>query len=55
MIVGVLIAVVLMSTHLDPIVGLNAGFVALCINFAVTIAGSLATRGSTLAVSPELT
>lgn len=55
MIAGVLIAVVLMSTHLDPIVGLNAGFVALCINFAVTIAGSLATRGSTLAVSPELT
>jgi len=54
MMAGVLIAVVLMSTHLDPIVGLNAGFVALCINFAVTIAGSLATRASTAAVLAEL-
>jgi solute:Na+ symporter, SSS family len=41
MIVGVLSAVLLMSTHLDPIAGLNAGFVALCINFVVTIAVSL--------------
>jgi solute:Na+ symporter, SSS family len=54
MIAGVLIAVVLMSTHLDPIFGLNAGFVALCINFAVTIAASLATRASTAEVRPEL-
>jgi SSS family solute:Na+ symporter len=43
MIVGVLTAVLLMSTHLDPIAGLNAGFVALCVNFVVTIAGSLTT------------
>jgi solute:Na+ symporter, SSS family len=35
---GVLIAGLLMSTHLDPILGLNAGFVALCINFVITIA-----------------
>jgi SSS family solute:Na+ symporter len=54
MIAGVLIAVVLMSTHLDPIFGLNAGFVALCINFAVTIAASLATRAGTAEVLPEL-
>lgn len=54
MIAGVLIAVVLMSTHLDPIVGLNAGFVALCINFAATIAVSLATRADTAAAVPEL-
>jgi solute:Na+ symporter, SSS family len=53
MIMGVLVAVVLMSTHRDPIVGLNAGFVALCINFAVTIAVSLATRASTAEVLPE--
>ena len=53
MIVGVLVAVVLMSTHRDPIVGLNAGFVALCINFAVTIAVSLATRASAAEVLPE--
>jgi solute:Na+ symporter, SSS family len=54
MITGVLIAVVLMSTHLDPIVGLNAGFVALCINFAATIAASLATRADTAEAVPEL-
>ncbi|HUN72232.1 MAG TPA: sodium:solute symporter family protein [Steroidobacteraceae bacterium] len=41
-IVGTLSAIFLMSAHLDPIRGLNAGFVALCINFAVTIATSLA-------------
>lgn len=55
MIVGVLTAVLLMSTHLDPIIGLNAGFVALCLNFIVTIAASLATRASTSPVLPELT
>jgi SSS family solute:Na+ symporter len=53
MIVGVVIAVVLMSAHLDPIAGLNAGFVALCINFAVTIAASLATPARTTEVLPE--
>lgn len=44
MLAGVLAAVWLMSSGRDPIAGLNAGFVALCINFAVTVAGSLATR-----------
>ncbi len=53
MIVGVLVAVVLMSSHRDPIAGLNAGFVALCINFAVTIAVSFATRASAAEVLPE--
>lgn len=52
---GVLIAVLLMSTHRDPVFGLNAGFVALCSNFVVTIAASLATRPSTSAVAHELT
>jgi len=42
MIVGVLTAVLLMSTHRDPLIGLNAGFVALCINLIVTVAVSLA-------------
>ena len=55
MAVGVLIAVLLMSTHLDPLVGLNAGFVALCINFAVTIAASLATRTDAAVTLPGLT
>jgi SSS family solute:Na+ symporter len=55
LIVGVLTAVLLMSAHLDPIEGLNAGFVALCINLVVTIVGSLATRASAAAVMPEVT
>ncbi|HEY1892637.1 MAG TPA: sodium:solute symporter family protein [Steroidobacteraceae bacterium] len=55
LIVGVLTAVTLMSAHLDPIGGLNAGFVALCINFVATIAGSLATRASAGQVMPEAT
>jgi len=36
MMTGVLIAVLLMLGKHDPIMGLNAGFVALCFNFAVT-------------------
>lgn len=55
MITGVFTAVLLMSTHLDPVMGLNAGFVALCINFAVTVTASLATSARTPAVAPELT
>ncbi|HVS76681.1 MAG TPA: sodium:solute symporter family protein [Steroidobacteraceae bacterium] len=43
LVVGVLAAVLLMSTHHDPVLGVNAGFVALCINFLVTVAASLAT------------
>jgi len=42
MIVGELAAVWLMLTHRDPVLGVNAGFVALCLNFAVAVAGSLA-------------
>jgi solute:Na+ symporter, SSS family len=41
MMAGVLTAVALMSARLDPLFGLNAGFVALCINFAVAIVVSL--------------
>ncbi len=55
MMVGVSSAVILMSTHRDPVLGLNAGCVALCVNFAVTIAASLATRASPSAALPELT
>ena len=42
MIVGELAAVWLMLTHRDPVFGVNAGFAALCLNFAVAAAGSLA-------------
>jgi solute:Na+ symporter, SSS family len=36
-------ALLLLSKH-DPFFGLNAGFVALCLNFAVTVSVSLITR-----------
>jgi SSS family solute:Na+ symporter len=40
-VIGVVTAVALMSTGRDPVFGLNAGFVALCLNFLVAVAGSL--------------
>jgi SSS family solute:Na+ symporter len=43
LVTGVLIAVVLMLTKHDPVMGLNAGFIALCFNFAVTGVVSLLT------------
>lgn len=54
MIAGVLTAVLLMSTGRDPVIGLNAGFVALCVNLAITVAGSLATPARTPAAVSEL-
>lgn len=54
LIAGVLAAVLLMFAHLDPIAGLNAGFVALCLNFVVTVVGSLATRASAAVVVSEV-
>lgn len=54
MMVGVATAVILMSIHLDPVFGLNAGFVALCINLVVTVTASLATPAKTPAVVPGL-
>lgn len=43
MVVGVGIAAFLMLTSRDPFFGLNAGFIALCANFVVTIAVSAGT------------
>ncbi len=43
MITGVLLVVLLMLSKHDPIMGLNAGFIALCCNFAVVAAVSLVT------------
>jgi solute:Na+ symporter, SSS family len=43
MVVGVAILAFLMLSKRDPFIGLNAGFVALCLNFAVTGAVSLLT------------
>ena len=41
MIVGVVTAASLMAAHRDPVFGLNAGFVGLCVNLAVTVCASL--------------
>jgi len=43
LIAGVAIASLLMFTHHDPFMGLNAGFLALCINLATTVMVSLTT------------
>jgi SSS family solute:Na+ symporter len=43
MIVGVATAVLLMLTHRDPVFGLSAGFLALCLNFVAAVSISLLT------------
>jgi len=47
MIVGVVTAVSLMLSHHDPLFGVSAGFLALCVNFLVTISTMLLTRRPT--------
>jgi hypothetical protein len=41
MIAGVGAALCLMLTHHDPLFGLSAGFLALCLNFSVVVGLSL--------------
>jgi solute:Na+ symporter, SSS family len=41
MIAGVAVAVFLMLSHRDPLFGLSAGFLALCLNFLITVSRSL--------------
>jgi SSS family solute:Na+ symporter len=43
MVAGVGGAVFLMLSHRDPVLGLSAGFVALCVNFLITVSVSLLT------------
>jgi len=43
MIAGVVTAVFLMLSHRDPIFGLSAGFLALCLNFLIAVFASLLT------------
>jgi SSS family solute:Na+ symporter len=43
MIAGVAAAMILMLSHRDPLFGLSAGFLALCLNFLITVIGSLLT------------
>jgi len=47
MIAGVGTALFLMLTHRDPLYGVSAGFVALCLNFVITISVSLFSRKPT--------
>ena len=54
MLTGVLIAVSLIFTKHDPIMGLNAGFIALCFNFAVTGVVSLLTSTGESGFLPDL-
>ena len=46
MVCGIAIVAALVLNKLDPYMGVNAGFLALCVNFAVTVAVSLMTRPS---------
>ncbi|MFZ1098153.1 MAG: sodium:solute symporter family protein [Steroidobacteraceae bacterium] len=46
LVTGVAAAVVLMLAHCDPIFGLSAGFVALCLNFLIAVCASLLTPGA---------
>ena len=41
MVTGVTCAVLLMGTHHDPVFGVSAGFVALCLNFLIVVVVSL--------------
>ena len=41
MIAGVATAAFLMLSHRDPVFGLSAGFLALCLNFLIVVAVSL--------------
>jgi Na+/proline symporter len=43
LIAGVATAVFLMLSHRDPLFGLSAGFLALCLNFSITVFLSLLT------------
>jgi SSS family solute:Na+ symporter len=54
MVTGVLIAVLLMLSKHDPIMGVNAGFIALCFNFAVTGVVSLLTSTGESGFAPDL-
>ena len=43
LVTGVALGMTLTFTKHDPLMGINAGFLALCVNVAVTVVGSLAT------------
>jgi SSS family solute:Na+ symporter len=53
MVTGVVIVVLLMLSRHDPFMGLNAGFIALCFNFAVTGVVSLLTSSEKSGFEPD--
>jgi SSS family solute:Na+ symporter len=53
MVTGILVAVLLMPSKHDPLMGLNAGFIALCFNFAVTGLVSLLTYTGESGFAPD--
>ena len=53
MVTGVVIVVLLMLSKHDPFMGLNAGFIALCFNFAVTGVVSLLTSSEKSGFEPD--
>jgi solute:Na+ symporter, SSS family len=53
LVTGVLIAVLLMLSKHDPVMGLNAGFIALCCNFAVTGVVSVLTSPDENEIAPD--
>jgi SSS family solute:Na+ symporter len=53
MVTGVVVVVVLMLSNHDPIMGLNAGFIALCFNFAVTGVVSSLTSSAKSGFEPD--
>jgi solute:Na+ symporter, SSS family len=50
---GVVVAAFLMLSHRDPLFGLSAGFLALCLNFLLVVFGSLFTPARIVATAPD--
>ena len=51
---GISIAVLLFLTGRDPYYGVNAGFIALCCNFLVTVVVSVLTRAPAFSFDESL-
>jgi SSS family solute:Na+ symporter len=55
LVAGVATAWFLMLSHQDPLHGLSAGFLALCLNFLIVVAVSLGTPGKDIQPMQALT
>jgi hypothetical protein len=54
MIAGVAAAAFLMLSHRDPLFGLSAGFLSLCLNFLIAAFGSLLRPALRQVITPPL-